>query len=109
VESRLPYVKALIDEVGIESLVKLEIEAVKVRPIPPKLIRDLERAQTLTGHEIRIIGLLAEGLSKPEIAHIVGSAPETIKTHMKNIHLKLGARSAGQTVARAIQAGYLRV
>jgi len=109
VESQLPYVKALIDQVGIERLVKLEVEAVKVRPIPLKLIRDLGRGQALSGHEIRIVGLLAEGLSKPEIAQVVGSAPETIKSHMKNIHLKLGSRSAGQTVVRAIQAGYLRV
>ena len=88
VESQLPYVKALIDEVGIERLVELEVEAVKVRPIPPKLIRDLGREQALSGHEVRIVGLLAEGLSKPEIARVVGSAPETIKSHMKSIHFK---------------------
>ena len=108
-ESQLPYVKALIDEVGIERLVELEVEAVKVRPIPPKLIRDLGREQALSGHEVRIVGLLAEGLSKPEIARVVGSAPETIKSHMKSIHFKLGARTAGQTVVQAIQAGYLHV
>jgi LuxR family transcriptional regulator, maltose regulon positive regulatory protein len=65
-------------------------------------IRD-EYAQhrRLTQREIAIVSLVAAGQSNKAIAIHLGVAPETIKTHLKRIFLKLSARTRAEAVVRA--------
>jgi DNA-binding NarL/FixJ family response regulator len=111
-ESRLPYVQTLIEEIGIEGLTAIEVEAVRTRPIPHRLAEALARdpdRRGLSPHELRILRLQAEGMTRPEIADALGKSVETIRSAVKSMHRKLETRTGPQTVVRAIQSGYLQV
>jgi len=111
-ESRLPYVKALIEEIGLEELVRLEVETVKVRPVPMKLAHSFERLHPpkggLSPHELRCLKLAAHGLTRKEIGDLVGSSEETIKSHHAFVRMKLGAKNITHAVALAYEQGLLR-
>jgi LuxR family maltose regulon positive regulatory protein len=64
--------------------------------------------QNLTDRECRIIAFIASGQSNKEIARALGVAPETIKTHIKRIFIKLSAETRAQAVVRAQSLGLLR-
>ena len=72
------------------------------------LIRvELAREQRqLTQREIDIVSLIAAGQSNKAIALELGVAPETIKTHLKRIFLKLSARTRAEAVVRAQRTGF---
>ena len=59
----------------------------------------------LTQREVVIISLVAAGRSNKVIAIQLGVAPETIKTHLKRIFLKLSARTRAEAVVRAQSPG----
>jgi DNA-binding CsgD family transcriptional regulator len=55
----------------------------------------------LTQREIDIVSLIAVGRSNKAIAIELGVAPETVKTHLKRIFLKLSAHTRAEAVVRA--------
>ena len=57
--------------------------------------------QPLSRRESAILRKIAQGMSNKRIAQSLGIAPETVKSHAKNILLKLGTRTRAQAVARA--------
>src|SRR5271169_5954613 len=57
--------------------------------------------QGLSPREISIVDLIGHGQSNKEIARQLGIMPETVKTHVKNIFLKLGVEKRAQAVSRA--------
>jgi LuxR family maltose regulon positive regulatory protein len=61
----------------------------------------------LTGRELEVLGLLAEGLSNKEIASRLVVAPSTVKQHLKHIYNKLDVHSRTQAVARGRDLGLL--
>ena len=67
------------------------------------LIRDefAGEQRRLTQREIAIVSLISAGHSNKAIAIQLGVAPETIKTHLKRIFLKLSARTRAEAVVRA--------
>jgi LuxR family transcriptional regulator, maltose regulon positive regulatory protein len=71
------------------------------------LIRDdsAREQRRLTQREIAIVSLIAAGQSNKAIAIQLGVAPETIKTHLKRIFLKLSARTRAEAVVRAQRTG----
>ena len=62
--------------------------------------RDMER-EPLSARERGIVELIAQGQSNKEIARTLGIAPETVKTHVKNIFVKLAVDKRAHAVARA--------
>jgi DNA-binding NarL/FixJ family response regulator len=63
---------------------------------------------TLTVRERSIIKFIADGQSNKQIARTLGVTPETIKTHVKRIFIKLSAESRAQAVVRAQSLGFLQ-
>jgi LuxR family transcriptional regulator, maltose regulon positive regulatory protein len=58
-------------------------------------------AESLSARESDILKLIAEGLSNKEIARNPAIAPETVKSHVKNIFAKLNVERRAQAVSRA--------
>ena len=61
----------------------------------------LAPAEALTRKESRVLQLLAEGYSNGAMADKLFVSDSTVRTHLRNINLKLGARSRTQAVAIA--------
>jgi DNA-binding CsgD family transcriptional regulator len=59
----------------------------------------------LSEREHEIVRLIANGESGPEIAESLGISHNTVRTHVHNAMVKLGARSRAHLVAKALCAG----
>ncbi|MGW4030608.1 response regulator [Streptomyces sp. NPDC004838] len=59
----------------------------------------------LTGRETETLRLMAKGLSNPEIAGRLVVSLETVKTHVSNVLMKLGAQNRTQAVIVAYESG----
>lgn len=70
--------------------------------LPGGLARSITRAP-LTKREREILGLLAEGMSGAQIAGKLVLSPETVRTHVRNAKVKLGASTRPQAIALALQ------
>jgi LuxR family transcriptional regulator, maltose regulon positive regulatory protein len=57
--------------------------------------------ESLSPRESDILRLIAEGLSNKEIARDLVIAPETVKSYIKNIFIKLNVVRRAQAVSRA--------
>jgi LuxR family transcriptional regulator, maltose regulon positive regulatory protein len=68
----------------------------------PRTITD-----ALSPREIAILELIAQGQCNKAIARILGISPETVKTHVKNLFVKLGVEKRAQAVARAHSSGFV--
>ena len=64
-------------------------------------------AEPLTRKEIRVLQLLAEGYSNNAKADKLFVSDSTVRTHLRNINLKLSARSRTQAVACARRLGVI--
>ena len=65
--------------------------------------RSTERLPALSAREREILGMLANGLSNPEIASRLFISPETVRTHVRNAMTKLEADTRTQAVALALR------
>lgn len=61
----------------------------------------------LSGRELEVLALAAEGLSGPAIAERLFVSPSTVKTHFENIYDKLGVSDRGAAVAQGLRLGLL--
>jgi DNA-binding NarL/FixJ family response regulator len=62
----------------------------------------------LTDRELEVLRLVGRGLSNPEIAQELFLSVETVKTHVKHVYMKLGARDRAQLVIAAYETGVVR-
>ena len=65
-------------------------------------------AESLTRAELRVLQLLAEGYSNSAMAEKLFVSDSTVRTHLRNINQKLGARSRTQALALARKQALLR-
>ena len=78
---------------------------------PPLTIREapsragLERLATLTPRERTILGLLATGRDRAQIAAELGLSPNTVRTHTQHVYAKLRLHSAADLVRFASRHG----
>jgi len=61
----------------------------------------------LSRRETGILRMIAHGMSSKRIAQSLGITPETVKSHVKSIFVKLATRTRAQAVARAEASGFL--
>ena len=64
-----------------------------------------ELVAPLSGRELEVLDLLADGLSNKLIAHRLSISEHTVKTHVASIFAKLGASSRTEAVSKAIRRG----
>jgi NarL family two-component system response regulator LiaR len=62
-----------------------------------------EQQEGLTKRELEILGLMVQGSSNPEIAKKLFVSRSTVKFHVSNILMKLGAASRTEAVSMALQ------
>ena len=62
----------------------------------------------LTARELDVLKHLAKGLQRDQIAAALGIGPESVKTHLKGIMVKLHVPNATSAVGRAFELGILR-
>ena len=97
------------------------VEAVRVgqRHVAPSLTADLfagikasdasarSAPSVLTSREHAIVRLAAEGRTNEDIGGELYISPATVKTHLSNAYVKLGARNRYDAVVKATQLGLL--
>jgi LuxR family transcriptional regulator, maltose regulon positive regulatory protein len=71
---------------------------------PPSHVTD-----SLSPRERNILEHIGHGRSNKEIARELGIAPETVKSHLKNIFVKLAVDRRAQAVSRAQSLGLIRI
>jgi LuxR family transcriptional regulator, maltose regulon positive regulatory protein len=57
--------------------------------------------EPLSGRELRVLRYLPTHLSAPEIAAELSVSPATVRTHLRNLYIKLGVHSRAEAVASA--------
>ena len=68
---------------------------------------DAEFEEPLTGREVQVLELLAEGLPNKTIAARLGISDQTVKFHVSAISGKLGAANRTDAVRRAVRRGLI--
>jgi LuxR family transcriptional regulator, maltose regulon positive regulatory protein len=71
----------------------------------PRVSRTSAGVASLSGRERMVLSMIGEGNSNKEIARSLDIAPETVKSHVKNIFRKLSVEKRAQAVARAQSLG----
>jgi LuxR family maltose regulon positive regulatory protein len=64
-------------------------------------------SEALTTRERDILAMISQGLSNKHVARTLKISPETVKSHVKNIFLKLAVGTRAAAVSRAGALGML--
>jgi DNA-binding NarL/FixJ family response regulator len=70
-------------------------------------IRQQQSAPRLSDREREVLGLVAEGLSNPDIGRRLHVSEATVKTHLLHVFEKLGVGDRTRAVTRAMELGLL--
>jgi DNA-binding NarL/FixJ family response regulator len=95
-----------------ELLDTIRIVASGRRRVPPEIARELGEHiidEQLSEREIEVLKLIAAGTSNKIIAAELSLAETTVKTHVQNILLKLGANDRTHAVTIALKRGYMEL
>lgn len=96
------YARFASDE--LDALMRLVGQSPEHRP--PSWQKETQMV-ALTKSETRVLRLLAENQSTPQIATLTGLSVNTVRTHAKSIYRKLGASSRGEVLLQAERRGLL--
>ena len=106
-DTPLPDLIAAIDAVGAGGAVLSPTMAGKLLDVTNQLLRHEEllqaRKPTLTGREIEVLGLVAQGNTSREIGDLLFISENTVKNHIRNILDKLGLHSRNEAVLYAVR------
>jgi LuxR family maltose regulon positive regulatory protein len=70
-------------------------------------VTQLLPASVLTAREQDVLQVIAQRRSNKEVARTLGIAPETVKTHVKNVFEKLSVEMRAQAISPAQSFGML--
>lgn len=70
---------------------------------------DRVRLKQLTDREFEVLQLIALGFGNAQISEALAVSESTVKTHVRNILVKLGLRNRVQTVIYAYEVGFVRI
>ncbi len=73
----------------------------------PELPESEPEGEVLTRQEVEVLRLLAEGLTNQQVAERLFITVGTVKFHVHNLYLKLGAQNRTQAVALGRERGWL--
>lgn len=90
-----------------ESLVFPAMTRELIEHFAPQRSRPAPGSIELTERETEVLELLARGKTNQEIADEIYVGNETVKTHVRSILLKLGARNRTQAVIIAYESGFV--
>jgi DNA-binding NarL/FixJ family response regulator len=80
--------------------------------VPSEVAQTLARhlgTETLTEREIQVLSEVAEGTQNQDIARRLSISQDTVKSHLRHILDKLGAKDRAQALAIAIRRGIIRL
>jgi DNA-binding CsgD family transcriptional regulator/tetratricopeptide (TPR) repeat protein len=72
---------------------------------PPPSVR--EHPAELTPREVEVLGLVAEGLTNPQVAQRLFLSPRTVQRHLNSVYRKLGVSSRTAATRLALEHGLL--
>lgn len=98
-------------EAGADMILAVRRTADGLTSIPPGMVATMLRRRRfkddprhrLTRREREVLGLLAQGVANREIALTLGIRYVTVRTHLRNVGLKLAAHSKLEMVAKAYE------
>ncbi|MGB2694784.1 MAG: AAA family ATPase [Dehalococcoidia bacterium] len=73
------------------------------RPASEAVVSRNGNSFALTGRELEVLALVAQGYRNPEIANVLTISQRTVERHLENIFAKIGARSRTEAVMRAVE------
>jgi LuxR family maltose regulon positive regulatory protein len=83
------------------------VAGVGTKPLPIKVHPASQLIEPLSGRELEVLHLLAQGCTDKKIAETLVIAPETVHKHLKNIYGKLDVHSRAEATLRAREIGLL--
>jgi len=89
---------------GVEVFAKQCLSALEP---PVDIAPENTKGPLLSPREQSVLALLGEGRSNKDIARTLNIAPETVKSHVKNIFGKIGVERRAQAVSRAMSLGLI--
>lgn len=96
----IEYVQRLLDALGPDALVQ-EPVSTTAQAMPWQV-------EPLTQKEMQVLKLLAEGYSNSAMSEKLFVSDSTVRTHLRNINMKLGAQNRTQAVSLARRYGLIR-
>jgi LuxR family maltose regulon positive regulatory protein len=97
---QLAYTQRLLDALGPHAL---------AAELPPATAPDVPwQVEPLTQKEMQVLKLLAEGYSNSAMSEKLFVSDSTVRTHLRNINMKLGAQNRTQAVSLARRYGLIR-
>lgn len=100
-------IRALDEAVRSVARGEVVIHAGMLQAALPSLRRVAEANFDLTSRELQILGLLSSGASTEQLATELFLARNTVRNHISNILMKLGAHSRLEAVAIALREGLI--
>lgn len=95
------YAQSLLDALGPDALA--------VEPAQTAVVGDVPwQVEPLTQKELQVLKLLAEGYSNSAMSEKLFVSDSTVRTHLRNINMKLGAQNRTQAVSLARRYGLIR-
>jgi len=90
-------VRAMTLGQAVEYALSEEEESAPPPSAPPK------GKAALTAREVEVLGLVAEGLTDPQVAERLYLSPRTVGRHLRSIYNKLGVSSRAAAVKQAVE------
>jgi DNA-binding CsgD family transcriptional regulator len=97
----------LLARYGVRSQAVQRIAQRRPSPVVQLVTRRLDDVRTPSARELQVLALIAEGMTDSEIGGRLFVAPNTVKSHVKNLLAKLGARSRAHAVAVGFRRGLI--